>query len=33
MEKNGKKWLQIANHFKISEVTKYGENEPKTANK
>ena len=25
MVKNAKKWLNIANNFKISEVTKYGE--------
>ena len=25
MVKNGNKWLKIANNFKISEVTKYGE--------
>ena len=24
-KKNGKKWLQIANNFKISQVTKYCE--------
>ena len=24
-QKNTKKWLKIANNFKISEVTKYGE--------